>query len=354
MTMPENLPSQSGPPPFITPDLAGIGGRIKLEPAHFAVEELPLYLPQGSGPHLYLRLSREGMTTRVLADRLADLFGLERGAVGFAGLKDKQARAVQSFSLYLPGADAGQAARRVQEALPVEVLEAAFHQNKLKTGHLLGNRFTILLSGVEPQAAAQAAAVAQALAQRGLPNYYGAQRFGREGDNAAQGRRALMGAGPRDKWLRKLLLSAWQAALFNAWLAARIARGDFARLIAGDLAKKTDTGGLFDVADAAAEQPRLEAGAITYTGPIYGKKMRWPGGLAAEYEQQILAAEGVDQAQLKRAGLDGSRRPARLLVPELDIRPAPGGLVFSFALPKGSYATVLLREFMKSEAALPE
>ncbi|MEW5914245.1 MAG: tRNA pseudouridine(13) synthase TruD [Thermodesulfobacteriota bacterium] len=352
--MSENLPSHIGPPPFITPELPGIGGRLKLEPAHFVVEELPLYLPQGSGPHLYLRLRREGMTTRVLADRLADLFGLGRGEVGFAGLKDKQARAVQSFSLYLPGVDPDQAAQRVQEALPVEVLEAAWHQNKLKTGHLLGNRFTILVSGVEPGAAQRAAAVAAALAQRGLPNYYGAQRFGREGDNAAQGRRALMGAGPRDKWLRKLLLSAWQAALFNAWLAARMGRGDFGRLIDGDLAKKTDTGGLFDVESAEVEQPRLETGAITYTGPIYGKKMRWPGGLAADYERELLAAEGVDEAQLKRAGLEGSRRLARLLVPGLEIRPRAQSLVFSFALPKGSYATVLLREFMKSEAALPE
>lgn len=351
---PENLPSRSGPPPFITPELAGIGGRLKVEPAHFLVEELPLYQPQGSGPHLYLRLAREGMTTRGLADRLARLFGLPRPQVGFAGLKDKQARAVQSFSLYLPGVAVPEAVRRVQEGLPVEVLAAAFHQNKLKTGHLLGNRFSILVSGVAADAPPKAAAVARALAGRGLPNYYGAQRFGREGDNAAQGRRALLGRGPRDKWLRKLLLSAWQAALFNAWLAGRIARGDFARLIEGDLAKKTDTGGMFTVADPAAEQPRLDSGAVTYTGPIYGRKMRWPAGEAERQEREVLAAEGVEEATLKKARLAGSRRPARLLVRELDIQPAPEGLLFSFALPKGSYATVLLREFMKSEVLLPE
>ena len=199
------LPSEMGPPPFVTPELPGVGGAIKAEPAHFVVEELPLYLPEGVGPHVHLRLSREGMTTRVLADRLAQLFDLERGDVGFAGLKDKQARAVQAFSLPLASLTPEQAARRVADELPVRVLDAARHQNKLKTGHLLGNRFTILVTGAENGALASAQAVAAALAERGLPNFYGHQRFGREGDNAAQGRRALTGRGPRDKWLRKLL-----------------------------------------------------------------------------------------------------------------------------------------------------
>ena len=349
-----DLPSQQGPPPFITPELPGIGGVLKAEPAHFVVEEIPLYLPEGEGPHLYLRLSREGMTTRRVADDLAGLFGLERGEVGFAGLKDKQARATQYFSLPLSAHTPEQAAEMVRGELGLEVLEAARHQNKLKTGHLLGNRFTLLLCGVGPEALAPARAVAEALAQRGLANFYGSQRFGREGDNAAQGRAALLGRGPRDKWLRKLLLSAWQAALFNAWLTRRLARGDFARLIGGDLAKKTDTGGMFTVEDTAVEQPRLDAGALTYTGPMFGKKMRWPNEPAATYEREILAQEEVTETDLKKGRLMGSRRVARLLLPDLSIETAPEGLVFRFSLPKGSYATVVMREFTKNETDLPE
>ncbi|MBU1452897.1 MAG: tRNA pseudouridine(13) synthase TruD [Proteobacteria bacterium] len=348
------LPSEMGPPPFITPELPGVGGVIKAEPAHFVVEELPLYLPEGAGPHLHLRLSREGMTTRALADRLAHLFELERGDVGFAGLKDKQARAVQSFSLPLASLTLEQAAQMIEDGLPVKVLDAGRHQNKLKTGHLLGNRFTILVAGTQPGALATARAVAAALGERGLPNFYGQQRFGREGDNAAQGRLALKGRGPRDKWLRKLLLNAWQSALFNAWLARRIERGDFTRLVGGDLAKKTDTGGMFTTDDAALEQPRLDAGQITYTGPMFGKKMRWPNEPAAAYEREILEEEGVDQAGLKKSGLMGSRRAGRLMVENLSFSETPEGLMFSFSLPKGSYATVLLREFIKSEAELPE
>ncbi|BEQ16491.1 tRNA pseudouridine(13) synthase TruD [Desulfoferula mesophila] len=348
------LPSEMGPPPFITPELPGVGGELKAEPAHFVVEEIPLYLPEGVGPHLHLRISREGMTTRALADRLAWLFDLPPRDVGFAGLKDKQARAVQSFSLPLESPAPQEAARKVAQELEVEVLDAARHQNKLRTGHLLGNRFTILLTGVGEGALATAQAVAAAVAERGLPNFYGSQRFGREGDNALQGRRALGGRGPRDKWLRKLLLNAWQSALFNAWLARRIERGDFARLVGGDLAKKTDTGGMFTTDDAALEQPRLDAGQITYTGPMFGKKMRWPNEPAAAYEREILEEEEVDQATLKKSGLMGSRRVARLSVEGLSIAESPEGLVFGFSLPKGSYATVLMREFMKSEAELPE
>lgn len=348
------LPSQQGPPPFITPDLPGIGGTLKAEPKHFVVEEIPLYLPEGAGGHLYLRLAREGMTTRQVADGLAQLFGLPRNEVGFAGLKDKQARAVQYFSLPLTGTLPEEAAKRVSGELGLEVLEAAPHPNKLKTGHLLGNRFTLLVSGVGDEALEPAQAVADALAQRGVANFYGAQRFGMDGDNAEQGRAALLGRGPRDKWLRKLLLSAWQSALFNAWLTRRLARGEFAKLIQGDLAKKTDTGGMFTADDVAAEQPRLDAGAITYTGPMFGKKMRWPNEPAASYEREILAEEEVSEGDLKKARLMGSRRVARLLLSDLAISAVPEGLSFSFSLPKGSYATVVMREFMKNEADLPD
>jgi len=149
-------------------------------------------------------------------------------------------------------------------------------------------------------------------------------------------------------------LSAWQAALFNAWLMRRLERGDFAQLIGGDLAKKTDTGGMFTVEEVAVEQARLEAGELTYTGPMFGKKMRWPGEPAASHEREILAAEEVTEGDLKKARLMGSRRVARLLLTDLSIEPAPGGLGFSFNLPKGSYATVVMREFMKNETDLPE
>jgi tRNA pseudouridine13 synthase len=190
-----------------------------------------------------------------------------------------------------------------------------------------------------------------------LPNYFGEQRFGVDGDNALAGRRAIKsrgGRGPRNsrqKWLRALMLNAYQSELFNRWLAGRVHRGEFGCLLTGDIAKKTDTGGLFEVEDPATEQPRLDRGEITYTGPIYGHKMRSASGEAARREAEVLEAEKVSQQDLKKAGLKGSRRAARLLPGHISITPHDEEgvqcLWFSFTLPKGSYATTLLREFIK-------
>ncbi|MEW6266283.1 MAG: tRNA pseudouridine(13) synthase TruD [Thermodesulfobacteriota bacterium] len=337
---------------YVTADIPGLGGAIKSGPGHFVVEELPLYEPSGQGAHVYVRLSRAGWNTRDLVKRLASIFGLKDVDVGCAGLKDKDAVAIQTFSLSLPAADEDAVARRIETELPVRVLWARRHGNKLKTGHLLGNRFSVVLAGVEPGALVRAEEIASILRSRGLANYYGPQRFGLEGDNARRGREVLQGRGPRQSWLRRFLLSAFQASMFNAYLAERLERGWFERLLTGDVAKKTDTGGLFDVADAEVERPRFESGAITYTGPIYGAKMRRASGAPGELEQQVLSRFEVTVEALKRAGLDGSRRPARIILQCLTIKPHDQGLIFEFSLPKGAYATTLLREFMKNDQGL--
>jgi tRNA pseudouridine13 synthase len=342
-------------PPFLTADLPGIGGQIKAEPAHFVVEEVPLYEPVGEGEHVYVCLTREGWTTRALQERLVALFGLREVDVGCAGLKDKHARVTQTFSLLLQDVDEATVARHIEESLPVEVVWARRHRNKLRRGHLLGNRFCIVVLDPQPEAMARAGAIAQALQAHGLPNFYGVQRFGINGDNARQGREVLVGRGPRKQWLRRFLLSAYQAALFNAWLTERIRRDWFERVLTGDIAKKTDTGGLFEVEDAEVELPRFQRGEITTTGPIYGARMRWAGGEPGELERKVLEAAGVTAEMLRRARLDGSRRPARLLLNDLCIEPHPDGLLFTFSLPKGAYATTVLREFMKTEVtSLPE
>lgn len=138
MTDPTQIPL-----PFITADLPGIGGEIKAEPDHFVVEEIPLYEPAGEGEHVYVHLTREGWTTRALQRELISLFDLRDVDVGCAGLKDKHARVTQTFSLLLRDEDEATVARRIQEALPVEVVWAQRHRNKLRRGHLLGNRFHI-------------------------------------------------------------------------------------------------------------------------------------------------------------------------------------------------------------------
>lgn len=340
--------------PYISSGDPGIGGTLKAEAGSFVVQEIPLYEPEGQGEHVYVRISREGWTTRDVHKSLARLFGLRAVDVGYAGLKDKHAQVTQTFSLALRGTDEASVAHRVREALPFEVHWARRHRNKLKPGHLLGNRFRILVPDPGDDAERRAEAVRQTLEKRGLPNFYGPQRFGTQGRNEDQGREALMGKGPRDRWIRRLLLSAYQSGLFNAWLAERIRRGWFEALMEGDVAKKTDTGGLFEVEDAAAEFERFREGTITYTGPIYGTRMRWATGRPGELEREVLASRGVSAEDLSRARLSGSRRAGRLPIPDLRIEKEPGGLAFTFSLPKGSYATTLMREFMKTGEGLPE
>lgn len=348
-------PSQAGTAalPYITPELPGIGGQLKAEPAHFVVEEIPLYEAGGSGGHLYVSLTREGWTTRRMADALADLFGVGRRDVGFAGLKDRNARCTQTFSL--PGL-APEDAARIEPALPFQVNWARQHGNKLKVGHLLGNRFRITVSdlAVSPEEAlSRSQAIAAAIARRGVPNFFGPQRFGREGGNVEKGRVALLGQGPRrDPWLVKLLISAYQSHLFNRYLVRRIDAGLFGQVIEGDVCKKAETGGMFEVEDPAVEQPRYARGEITFTGPLYGKKMWAAKGQAAALEATVLAEAELSDEDLRRARVDGTRRPARLWLPVIELAANAQSLQVDFTLSKGAYATVVLREFIKSEQGL--
>ncbi|MGD9001697.1 MAG: tRNA pseudouridine(13) synthase TruD [Anaerolineae bacterium] len=334
--------------PYITADLPGVGGAIKVEPAHFVVEEIPLYEASGEGQHVYVRLTREGWTTRALERELARIFSLRDVDVGCAGRKDKHARTTQTFSLSLPNADQNAVAGLIEHNLPVRVKWVRRHSNKIKAGHLLGNRFRIVVLGPGPQAIPKARSIIKGLQERGLPNFYGPQRFGKYGDNAERGREILVTQrGPRKRWLRRLLLRAYQSALFNTWLVRRIERGWFERLLVGDVAKKLDTGGLFEVEDAQAACLRFERDEITYTGPIYGSRMWWADGQPGELEREVLEQAGTTEGMLHRAHLSGSRRRARLLLTDLDVEPHHDGLLFAFSLPKGAYATTVLREVMK-------
>ena len=347
--------------PTITADLPGIGGRLRAAPDHFVVEEVPLYEPAGEGTHLYVNLTRAGLSTRDVQAQLERLFRLGRDEVGYAGLKDKAARTTQTFSIPVhaprPGVEA-EMAQRIRDELSVTLNWAALHRNKLKIGHLLGNRFRIVVTDLAlPVEAALAAAepIAARLRAQGAPNFFGVQRFGGQGDNARQGYDILTGKrGPRDKWLRKFLLSAYQSHLCNLYLARRIEMGAFTRLLAGDIAKKHATGGLFDVEDLTAEQARFAAQEISFTAPMFGAKMRPAQGEAGELEAALLAETGLTDRHWQAARIEGTRRLGRVLLPDLRLSGAEGGpddgIAVEFTLPKGGFATVVLREFMKVES----
>ncbi len=340
------------PVPLVSASLPGIGGALKAAPEDFVVEEVPLYAASGAGEHVYVTHRRSGRSTRDVVLALSRAFRVEARDVGYAGLKDKRAVATQTFSLPLPRADVEEVGRRVSSEVGGDVLAVSRHVNKLRRGHSLGNRFTVRIGGVHPDAFERAQAIVAVLAEHGLPNAFGPQRYGIDGRNAIAGAEHIA-AGPRARrgWLADLQMSAWQSSLFDRWLALRMETGWFERIVAGDVAKKLDNGALFDVRDEAAESERFARREITHTGPMFGATMRNATGEAGRLETQIIESSGVDAATLARARLEGTRRAGRIFVEDLAIEPLEGALRVSFRLPKGSYATTVLRELTKDGAS---
>jgi tRNA pseudouridine13 synthase len=343
---------------YLTADLPGTGGVLRASPEDFRVEEIPAYLPAGKGDHVYVLIEKRDLGTPEAIRRIAQALGIRDGDIGSAGLKDRNAVTRQQLSLPPPVTPE----QAMALALPnLAVLSAARHGNKLKTGHLRGNRFVLTIRGLRcpaPEAADRARAIMDRLASPpGSPNWYGEQRFGARGDNAARGRALVKGEKisppPRDGREKRFLVSAYQSELFNSYLEQRMKDGVYARVITGDILKKIATGGVFPTTDVATDQARLDAGELAPTGPMFGSEMRAPedGTDAAAREAAILAAEGVgpeDFARFSRIA-EGTRRPLAIPVTGVDVRAVDDTLTLSFELPAGAYATVIAGEVIKPD-----
>jgi tRNA pseudouridine13 synthase len=349
------------------------------------VEELPAYEPSGEGSHIFLRLRKRDRTTDDVVRAIARALEVDPREIGVAGLKDKVAVATQWISV--PARDARDDERvRGLELDSVEILEAKRHGNKLRTGHLRGNRFSIVVRGVAAADVAPATSALERVAREGVPNAFGAQRFGVRGDTAEEARAWLTGKAraPRDARVRRFHFSALQSAIFNAVLAARVEDGSWTTPLDGDLLKKEDTGGIFLCADVQLDRERAARGEVCPTGPMVGDRMRQPERDALALEQRIVTPliEGIDLKRARALG-EGTRRNLRLRVtemsvavrdvratPESDVRGAAGSdgnpsdpnqhkdrsaeelmkltreqasaVEVRFVLPKGAYATTVL------------
>jgi tRNA pseudouridine13 synthase len=321
--------------------------RIRVAPEDFVVDEIPLYEPSGEGDHTFVRVEKRLRTTEDVARELARAAGVRPGDVGYAGRKDRAAVTRQWFSV--PGLDPSAALELPLVA--ARVLEAQPHRHKLRTGQLRGNRFEIVAREVDDVVLARARQRASELARCGMPNRFGAQRFGREGDNAERGRELLAGGGRpprgRDRRAARFLVSAFQAQLFNELLAERPLPLD--RVELGDIAIRHESGGLFLVEDAAVDGERAASFEISATGPIFGTKMRLAEGAVASREAAVLEAHGLPApAELEPPPglrIRGGRRALRVPLVGLAIDvPEPGTARLRFELPAGSYASVLLEE----------
>jgi tRNA pseudouridine13 synthase len=365
--------SMRGAWPYLTDEIPAVPAAYRVRPEDFLVEEIPEYDPCGVGDHLYAWIEKRDLTTRQMVRALAAALGIPPERIGVAGQKDLHGVTRQMVSL-----ERVEPGRLKTLRLPgIAVLDAARHRVKLRLGSLRGNRFAIRLRETAPGAAAAARAALGLLGRRGVPNYFGPQRFGVRGDTWEVGQALLQGdaararaiigrwpgseqaAGPVlgvERWLAGFAVSAYQAWLFNAVLALRLRSLD--RLLQGDLAFVHDTGRLVPVRDAAAEQPRAERFLLSATGPIVGHTMEAPTGEPAEIEGRVLAAEGIRPEALPRSGslkCVGARRPLRFRPAESAVeegRDELGAfLELRFRLPRGCYATALLREVCKDGLA---
>jgi len=393
---------------YLTADIPGSGGVIKESPEDFLVEEIPAYEPCGSGEHLYLTIEKRGMTTLEALRRVAKELAIPERDIGYAGMKDSVGVTRQTLSLQRirPEDVVG------RDLDGVRVISATRHGNKLKLGHLKGNRFRIAVRGVAAGAASSASAVLALLGKRGVPNWFGFQRYGAQGNShligAALVRRDWRGAVnsligdpdavrdqewraaiaayrqddlagalalmPRhcrserdvlqrlvarpDAWekafgavhprLKKLYLSAYQSSLFDRVVEQRL--GELDLIKQGDLAWKHANGACFLVEDPYAEQERARQFEISATGPMFGTRMKQAGGAVREAEERILEDEGVAAESFDLGHglrMEGERRPLRVPLGDPLLALDGDSLLVEFSLPKGSYATSVIREITK-------
>lgn len=394
---------------YLSEEITGTGGTIKESPEDFRVEEIPLYTPCGEGEHLYIEFEKKGMTTHQLLRRAAQVFSVAERDIGYAGLKDAKATTTQTISVPLIEPEAA-----IQlEDDQIRILSAVKHRNKLRLGHLAGNRFLIRIADPLPESLSRAEKVFEVLRQQGVPNYFGAQRYGALGNSHLIGRailqndfengchlmmgdpekiehpdwkkavelyrtneldsalellprhcryeRILLASLAKGRTHRKsllnlprnilrLYLSAYQSSLFDRIVDMRLKTID--KLWPGDLAIKHINGACFQVEDEAVEQARADQFEISATGPLFGHKSMLAKGQSGIIEEALLDNEKLTLTDFKLGkglAMSGERRPLRVPLTEADARIEDDDLMLSFALPKGSYATSLLREVIKGD-----
>ncbi len=346
-------------------DHAPIDFYFKQSVRDFVVEEIPLYEFSGEGEHLVLHVRKKEMTTWDMIGAIAAFLGIKTKEIGYAGLKDKNAMTKQYISLHKQH----EAKLEGFTHEKIKILEKHYHNNKIRIGHLKGNRFFIRLKKVTPVAAQK---IDQALAHiktQGMPNFFGFQRFGINGENSQKGEAISEGRlKERNVKLRKMYLSAYQSHLFNLWLSRRIeisrmvesftpkeienvlnmplhvienmkAQTHFLKLMPGDMMMHYPYGRVFGFDGSAEEAERFSARDAVPTGALCGKRLKNAEDWAHEIEKEFL----------RPLNEDGVRRYAWVFPEniEAEYREAEAWYELHFTLPKGSYATVLIEELAK-------
>ncbi len=321
-------------------------GALRNAPEDFFVEEILGFRPDGEGEHLLLHIEKRNTNTDWLAGELARFAGVARKEVSYAGLKDRNAVTRQWFSIRFPIGREPDWDRFQLEG--VTLLGWGRHRRKLRRGALQGNRFRIRIREFQGDRGETERRLAR-IAEQGVPNYFGEQRFGHQDGNLLMAERLFAGELQRPgRNQRGLYLSAARSYLFNRVLADRVANEDWNEALPGDRMMLDGRHATFPVTEVDAEiRRRVTALDIHPTGPLYG---RGDAGLTLEAEARetrILDTFPDWKAGLERFGLEAERRALRLRVADLQWSwPEPDCLELDFRLGRGSYATVVMRELV--------
>ena len=344
---------------------SSIDFHFKQTPRDFVVEEIPLYEFSGEGGHLILFIRKKNLATTEMIGQIARYLGIKNKEIGYAGLKDKHAMTKQYISL----------PKKHEESLEnfnvegIKILSKTYHNNKLRIGHLKGNRFYIKVKKVNPTSAAKIDEALKNIGKAGMPNFFGYQRFGNDGDNHILGEKLAKGeAKERNPRVKKLLINAYQSHLFNLWLSRRLEINSLVssfqveeletllnlpndavtkmktqkhpfKLLSGDVMEHYPYGKLFEFEEDEKDLLRFDAREISVTGLLCGKKVKMATALAGEIEKDFDDTINAD----------GARRFAWVYPTEIEGRfnQVEAQYEMNFTLPKGSYATVLIEEIAK-------
>jgi len=344
---------------------SSIDFHFKQSPRDFVVEEIPLYEFSGEGEHLVMFVRKKSLSTMELVSILARYLGIKNKEIGYAGLKDKHAMTKQYISLH----------KKYEEALEnfehegIKILSKTYHNNKIRIGHLKGNRFYIKLKKVNPTSAIKLDEALKNISDLGMPNFFGYQRFGNDGDNHIEGEKIAKGLKKeRNPKIKRLLINAYQSHLFNMWLSRRLEINTLInnfeakelesllnmsiqqiqklkeqkhpfKLIMGDIMEHYPHGRLFDFDGSEEDLTRFNERNISVTGMLCGKKVKMSSDTAGEIEKDFD----------DEINADGARRYAWVYPIEIEGRfnKVEAQYELNFTLPKGSYATVLIEECAK-------
>jgi len=327
-----------------TPEVSAV---IRAQNEDFIVREQLGFELSGEGEHVFLYLEKRGLNTLELLDRLSQLSGVAVRDIGYCGMKDRNAVTFQWFSVGLAGKEEPQW-RKLELPGDVKVLELGRHQRKLRRGVHRANQFELRLTALEGESLDLRKRL-QRVAAQGVPNYFGEQRFGRNGQTLLQARKWLGSNGrkvTRNK--RSLFLSALRSHLFNELLAARVARQSWNQVLDGDVCMLQGSRSRFSSSTGDEEiAARVAAGDIHPGLPLWGKGEQEAGSERVQEQRLDIATQASVCEFLERQGLELNYRSARLMPDDFCWEFCDDALRLRFELSPGGYATAVLAELVQ-------